>query len=177
MNYWITTDTHLGHDAMIQYCGRPEDHSELILRRHRAAIKPTDILIHLGDICIYRDEYWHKQIMDSIPGKKWLVKGNHDRKSDHWYLTHGWDFVAEKIYLRRFGALIALSHIPIKDDGYDINIHGHFHNSDHRRHEPELVAIRNDKQRLVMVEHSYAPIDLQRICDLTTEHLTNKEAE
>ena len=95
--------------------------------------------------------------------KRWLVRGNHDSKSYSWYSEHGWDFIAERITMKMFGKTIAFSHMPIKDDGYDINIHGHFHNSDHRRHEPELLAIKNEKQKLVMMEHVYAPVNLQSL--------------
>lgn len=164
MNVWVTTDTHLGHDAMVEYCGRPKNHSYLILKRHSEMVKPDDILIHLGDICIGNDALWHSNFMGCVPGRKWLVRGNHDKKSDTWYLSHGWDFVGYNILLRKFGIDILLSHIPVGGNGYDVNVHGHFHNSDHRRHEPELSAIKTDRHILVAIENTnLMPVILRRV--------------
>ena len=95
---WIITDTHLGHDNMVAYCGRPINHSDLILENLRNTIRSGDVFIHLGDICFGDDENWHKALMCRIPigVKKILIKGNHDKKSNHWYLEHGWDFALRK---------------------------------------------------------------------------------
>ena len=166
MNYWITTDTHFGHKKLMEYSGRPENFERLILKRHQGALKDGGVLIHLGDFCIGKDAYWHERFMDYghlRRVKKWLIRGNHDKKSTSWYLNHGWDFVAHEVKLKLYGLNIVLSHIPIEDSGYDINVHGHFHNANHRRHEQELLAIKNDKHRLVMLEHDYTPVLLRRV--------------
>ena len=63
--------------------------------------------------------------------RKWLVKGNHDKKSYTWYLTHGWDFVGDSIRLYIHGKYVHFSHIPNPNDYY-LNVHGHLHNNDHR---------------------------------------------
>lgn len=54
MKIWITTDTHFGHDMLIQY-GRPTDFSERIFKGLEQ-VSPGDMLIHLGDFCIGKDE-------------------------------------------------------------------------------------------------------------------------
>jgi len=174
MKYWIITDTHFGHDSptspMITQCGRPDGFSQKILINLNRTKQCPDILIHLGDICFGREEYWHNELNKWVCGKKWLIRGNHDKKSDTWYLEHGWDFVAEWIWIVKFGKNILLSHKPIADCGYDLNIHGHFHNADHRRWEPELVAIRNDKQILLALETlNYMPINLQTVIEQAGE--------
>lgn len=163
MNYWIVTDTHFDHDQIIEYCGRPANFAELILKRLKSRVMPGDVVIHLGDICIGSDEVWHQRLMSGLVGKKWLVKGNHDKKTNSWYLNHGWDFVADSMKIRLFGLDIVLSHIPVADNGFDLNIHGHFHNSDHHRHEPELQAVKTAKHRLVFMEHDYHPLNLRTI--------------
>ena len=168
MIYWIITDTHLGHDKptspMITECGRPENFSKKILKNLLNTVTVEDIVIHLGDICIGDEEKWHNKLAEVIDCKRWLIRGNHDKKSDKWYLDHGWNFVADYIQLDKYGKKILLSHKPVADCGYDINIHGHFHNSDFRRYEPELVAIKNDKQFLLALEYTnYMPTNLERI--------------
>ena len=164
MRYWITTDTHFGHELLVREGIRPPLFEDLILKRLKDVLPPDDILIHLGDISFNNDAVWNARLIEISPCKKWLIKGNHDKHSDTWYLARGWDFVADRIRMHRFGAEIVFSHIPIKDDGYDFNIHGHFHNNDHRKVEPELIAIANDKHVLVAIENTnYMPVTLKQL--------------
>lgn len=163
MSIYLITDTHFNHkEAMCNWCGRPDNYEDLIFKSF-LQLKENDILIHLGDICIGGDEYWHEKL-SGIKCKKWLIKGNHDRKSNTWYLNHGWDFVCDQFRDKYFGKLIMFSHKPVVWDGeYDINIHGHFHNSDHRRNEPELMAIKNGYQKLLAVEYTeYKIVSLEK---------------
>lgn len=162
--YWIISDPHLGHNAMLEYCGRPEGFEDLILGNLVSLIKPEDILICLGDFCMYRDGYWHDQLIN-IPCKKWLIRGNHDRKSLGWYLSHGWDFVGDSVQLNIFGKNILLTHKPINWEviswlNLDMNIHGHLHNTGHH---PEYHQ--TPKHRCIFMEHHYKPIDLRKIAE------------
>ncbi len=150
---------------MMEYCGRPKGFETKIINNLCKQVKNDDVLIHLGDFCIGNDAFWHTWFHNNLPlPKKWLIRGNHDRKSDSWYITHRWDFVGTRIYLDAFGKRLAFSHIPIADDGsYDINIHGHFHNSDHRSTEPELQALYTPKHRLLALEYTnYQPVLLDK---------------
>ncbi len=162
MHYWLISDTHFGHDEMVEYCNRPKTFNEYLLASLSKDIGQDDVFIHLGDICIGRDEYWHSQLMDNCKAfKKWLVLGNHDSKSISWYLNHGWDFVSYTINLKMFGKSILFSHRPKADNGYDLNIHGHLHNQGHRDGED----IRNEKQILIAVENTgYRAVNLKTIC-------------
>lgn len=143
-------------------------------------MQPDDVMIHLGDIvvCSGRDEAAHAQFIQTLPGKHWLVRGNHDRKSNNWYLNHGWDFISDSFEDMYFGKRVLFSHVPVADNGYDINFHGHFHNSDHRRHEPALVAIRNDKQILLALEYNnYQPWNLQTLIQKYDKSHNQAQAE
>lgn len=144
--YWLTTDTHLGHKQMIEYCGRPEGFEQIILDNLKKVLLPSDVLIHLGDVCIGSDEKWNKELL-SLPGKKWLIKGNHDNKSNSWYLRQGWDFVGNTISDIFFGKKIVLSHAPVKvEEDIDLMIHGHFHNTLHRLLEKQWVSPDEEKR-------------------------------
>lgn len=163
MIYWLLTDPHLGHRRMQEqeYCQRPEGFEQLILGNVQKLVRPQDVLISLGDFCIYRDEYWHQEFMAVCAGKRWFIRGNHDRKSNSWYLSHGWDFVADEMTLNIFGKRVALSHRPITaHDDFDINIHGHFHNT-----EREPGGGITEKHRLIFIEHTYTPVNLRAIVE------------
>lgn len=157
--YWITTDTHFGHSTLVEKGYRPS-HFGHMFTRGMTRIKPDDIFIHLGDICIGDDEFWNEWLTLGHH-KKILVRGNHDHKSDSWYYEHGWDFVCDSFTLEKYGKKILFSHEPVRDHGCDLNIHGHWHDNDHRWH-PEFAEWYNPKKyyRLAIEETNYAPVTL-----------------
>ena len=163
MNIWIITDTHFGHKALREYCGRPDNADSLMLG-NLSVCREEDMLIHLGDVCIGSEDEWNRKFCESVAGKKILVRGNHDRKSIGWYLLRGWDAVVDRLDIKMFGYTVAFSHIPLIDNGsFDINIHGHFHNKSRYGWEPELAERLNSKHVLVFVEHTYRPVSLSKI--------------
>ena len=142
MSFWTIADTHLGHSEMTEYEDRYPDFSERILNTLSKTIRSGDILIHLGDICIGNEASWHQKLIaaSSRGAKRWLVRGNHDKRSDSWYLNHGWDVVCTALVIRKFGAYIVLTHKPIsehiglayvayaaQENLLFINLHGHIH--------------------------------------------------
>jgi calcineurin-like phosphoesterase family protein len=167
MKIWIITDTHFGHNKMIEFCGRPEGFEDLILSNIHRLVQNGDIIIHLGDFCIGSDEKWHQKFLTIANCKTILVRGNHDHKSDSWYIRQGWDMVCETFSNTYFGKNILFSHKPQADNGYDINIHGHFHNSGHHLHEAELLSIQNPKQKLLAIENT-------NLCPVLLETFLNK---
>lgn len=180
MNIWLSSDSHFGHDNMVQYCGRPKDFSQRIAKSLFENCKFGDILVHLGDVCFGSDELWHNRYVLPLPCKKWLVRGNHDKKSNSWYLSHGWDFVCEQFSDTLFGKKILFSHIPQKlSDGFDFNIHGHLHNNLERLKRKEwvtpneeernkgVVDILTPKHKLVAMEYTnYQPVDLRKFLNI-----------
>lgn len=148
MNYWLISDTHFNHTKLEEWGGRSGDWQEQIYKG-LGQIEPGDTLIHMGDICIGNDQeihrklFGHKVLSGMTGGEVWagvkkiLVKGNHDRKSDSWYLEHGWDFVVEHFSLKFHGVDILFSHRPMHPDmwRYGHNIHGHTHGNNHRAEE------------------------------------------
>lgn len=164
INTYITTDTHFFHkEKMLKWCGRPDDYEKRIIKGFKS-LSSTDILVHLGDICIGEDKYVHDKIISQIPCKKILVRGNHDKKSNTWYLRNGWDFVCTSFFDKCFGLKIMFSHRPYTWDGiYDINIHGHLHNLGHRTDEVDKMHCMN---YLISLEKmGYYPISLRSIVD------------
>ena len=121
---WVITDTHINHYQMIKSCNRPENFSYLICHNWRKMVAPTDTVIHLGDCA------WGKEGMErllKLPGKKILVRGNHDSKSLEQYMNMGWDFAADSLVMKLHATTILFSHKPRWGHRADINIHGHFH--------------------------------------------------
>jgi calcineurin-like phosphoesterase family protein len=89
MAVWFTSDYHLGHANIIQYCRRPfgtvAEMDATILQNVNAVVRPEDTLYFLGDFCmgVGRDRFleiataYRRQIHCHNIHMIW---GNHDRR-------------------------------------------------------------------------------------------------
>lgn len=125
MRRWIISDTHFGHSIIQKHCRRPSNVDEIIQRNWKQLIKPDDLVIHLGDVAFTFVNL--KELMDSLPGRKILVLGNHDSKSVTAYMQLGFSFVCDALVMSR----VYFTHKPVKIIPADCiyNIHGHLHNN------------------------------------------------
>lgn len=122
---WVITDTHLEDFNMVKTCGRPENFTDLICENWQRMVSPQDTIIHLGD-CAWGQKAMKRLV--KLPGRKILVRGNHDTRSIPYYMKIGWDFACDSFTMKMEGITILFSHAPMW--GYrnaNINIHGHFH--------------------------------------------------
>ena len=168
MKYWITTDTHFGHENIKKFCGRPEGFEDLILEGIRKRVKKGDVLIHLGDVAWTSVAEWHERLITVADCRTWLIKGNHDWNSNVWYTERGWDCVCDSMSINRFGKKILLSHEPMSLGENDINIHGHVHNISEEKWakiEPDLYAKQTENHIRIMLEHEYVPYTLKSLVE------------
>lgn len=137
MKFWVFADSHFGHAGIVDWGHRPKNH-ETKMFWALSRIPESDTLIHLGDVCLGSDADNHEKWVKPIACRKWLVRGNHDKKSYAWYLNHGWDHVCEYLCLRIYGKRILFVHDPQIGTKFnevlparrknDLIIHGHWHN-------------------------------------------------
>lgn len=82
VNLWFTSDLHLTHAKIIEYCSRPFENvqqmNEEICKRWNETVSPDDIVFVLGDFCFAGSQLW-KSYIYRLNGFIWLIKGNHDR--------------------------------------------------------------------------------------------------
>ena len=80
---FLTADTHFDHDNIISYCARPfksaSHMNEAIFTLWAETVPPKAHVYHLGDVTWGDGEKVIRRIK-SLPGKKYLVPGNHDKK-------------------------------------------------------------------------------------------------
>ena len=152
MKTYLITDTHFNHKNIAKYCNRPDNFNELLWKGLEELPKDCT-LIHLGDVCLGKENEVHERIA-KLPYKKILIKGNHDRKSDKWYIEHGWDNVCERIDGHYFGEFITLSHFPIPGI-QNLNIHGHSHDKGktERINNHKLLAAEYTNYKPVLLEY------------------------
>lgn len=114
-NVWFTSDTHFGHENIIRYCNRPfknaEEMNAELIRRWRETVPEDGIVFHLGDFAHGSSRLWN-DILSALPGRKYLILGNHDMKSLRQGYMGKFELVAQQMTIRVGGQAIVLNHNP-----------------------------------------------------------------
>ncbi len=159
LDTYIISDTHFGHKNIIKYCDRPENHDELMFNNWVNTVGEVDTVLHLGDLTF--NVGLLKPNFNILPGNKFLIKGNHDHKSNLWYHENGFEIAPRRVFFNNGGDRILFTHYP--EDNFhmhwDINIHGHIHNNSYR-----VKEVKARKYVNVSVEvMNYVPVRLRDI--------------
>jgi calcineurin-like phosphoesterase family protein len=84
MSIFFTSDKHIGHSNIIKYCNRPfrnvNEMNKAIVDNHNAIVDKKDIVYDLGDFGWFKDMAHAREIIQSLNGQHFLIKGNHDHK-------------------------------------------------------------------------------------------------
>lgn len=136
------------HDNIVKYCGRPDNHEQLIIDNWNNTVGENDIIIHLGDIAAGikgRDDTL-KEIFGKLNGRKILIKGNHDHKTNTWYKQHlgfedvlGWMIMDDVLLfhyplrVNEYSSEREIARVEdmkrrVEKEGVNHIIHGHVHN-------------------------------------------------
>lgn len=154
MSTFFTSDLHLGHRNIIDYCNRPfagvPDMDEALVARWNATVAPGDTVYVLGDVALGK-------LADSLAlaarlhGRKLLVPGNHDRPweghrkpSQHrLYEDAGFELLPSQVTIDLAGRPVLLCHFPYEGDSHGEDryadkrpvdrggwlLHGHVHDA------------------------------------------------
>lgn len=135
-NIFLTSDSHFGHQKMVEWGHRKETHNEDMVEAWNLVVGKDDVVLHLGDLTMCNKEQTQKWTL-RLNGEKYLILGNHDDNSDKWYQDCGFTVIPDAHYDRhdRSGNLehFLLTHepiVPLPIGWY--NIHGHLHGDKHR---------------------------------------------
>jgi calcineurin-like phosphoesterase family protein len=171
MTVFVISDLHLGHKGILtfEHEGKPlrpfaDLHTmhKVIARNWKAAVDPSDKVYVLGDVSFDKST---KKLLAGLPGRKRLVRGNHDHFSDNWYHEAGF----QRIYGVRQIDRVWLTHVPMHPqslEGRAIgNIHGHLHMNEVRYSPPGSQAVWPDSRYFnASVERiNYTPISIDEI--------------
>jgi calcineurin-like phosphoesterase family protein len=134
----FTSDHHFGHTNIIRLAKRPFDDIEemhaTMIRNWKNQVAPGDEVYCLGDFSFWKKPERIIALLHELPGQKFLIKGNHDRKVDKWSEPFVWvkDYheltIVEPDKVKR---KIVLCHYPFltwnKGHRGSWNLHGHCH--------------------------------------------------
>lgn len=130
---FLTGDLHLGHKRILTYEKEYRNYStieamhEAIIYNWNKKIKATDKTMILGDLT-FTNQKNTTDIISKLNGIKYLIKGNHDVRTNQWYRDCGIKEVYD--YPIIINNYFLLSHEPflyLKEPF--INIHAHVHSS------------------------------------------------
>jgi hypothetical protein len=83
---FFTSDSHVGHRGILsprmhipRVFASIQDHDETLVARWNAVVRPEDTVWHLGDFAYRCSEAYARSIFSRLNGRKYLVRGNHDR--------------------------------------------------------------------------------------------------
>jgi calcineurin-like phosphoesterase family protein len=116
------SDPHFFHaspdkpDGIIRMCNRPfangREMNEAMAASWRAMVRRDDDVIVLGDFAhrAKKAEGELRKLFESLPGRKYLVAGNHD---DEVTKSLGWEWVRDIAYVNVESTLIVACHYPM----------------------------------------------------------------
>lgn len=93
-NTWVVSDTHFGHENIVGFCARPEDHEQVMIAEWRKAVPDDATVLHLGDLAYKGNARFKNLTAPELTGaRKLLILGNHDRQRFSFYRACGFSIV------------------------------------------------------------------------------------
>ncbi len=170
---FFTSDTHFGHERIIQYCNRPfrdaVEMNEALIRNWNAVVPSDGIVFHLGDFAMGMDQDRIAGIISRLNGTVYLVAGNHDRHSLSPSVQDMFKDVIYQTLIKVGRKKLLLSHFPLlcytgQDKGVDdtvIQLYGHVHSgpsSDGSDSERVRMCCFPGQYDVGVDNNSYAPV-------------------
>lgn len=175
-NVYFIGDLHFGHTNIIKFRQFPTEaaHRGYIMRKWIERISKRDVVYVLGDAAFTQEGL---DDIDLLPGRKILVRGNHDLLPTESYMK-----VFEEVYGMLAFKGLWLTHAPIHPQELfgRSNVHGHCH-----RGGPTDIHISGDSSRGYQTgskatyfntccEHlpePYVPINYHKVKELISERI------
>lgn len=150
---FFIADTHFGDMAICRYENRPfgsvSQMDDALIAGWNRAVSPEDTVYVLGD---FGAEGREAEILARLSGRKLLVKGNHDTKSNTFYRQAGFEevydhpIILENFWILSHDAVYVNVNMPYA------NLFGHVHNN-------PIIRDYSSHHYCVSVERiNYAPI-------------------
>ena len=164
---WIWSDLHLHHRNIIRYAGRPHPSvvamDAALLEIWRSAVGTDDVIICAGDVAL-AGALGRKRlaVLAGCPGRKLLVRGNHDFSRSGLPAAVGADEAAMTLLLPGDPPLV-VTHVPLLRVPADsVNVHGHTH---------QRPAAGPQHINVCVEQLGYAPVRVGAIRRLAAERL------
>jgi calcineurin-like phosphoesterase family protein len=166
MKIWFISDTHFGHDKILEYTKRPfktiEEMNTILIKNWNTVVKPEDLVIHLGDFNFEKSKTespsgsTFQDIKKQLHGELILIKGSHDN-------NNGCKAFINSMVIFYGGQHIFLTHNPKNaNTRYNINLTGHEHGRYGKIYKKENSLILD----LSVDLWNYTPVSIGMILDV-----------
>lgn len=174
-NIYTLSDTHFGHGNIIIHANRPFPNQAVmdakLTANWNATVRPQDMVIVIGDmVWTGGDANKIRDYIKALNGRIILVRGNHDKRTNAFYLSAGIQFICERFvweYCDKRFLFIHDPHYVTNDDkqNYYAVIHGHLHGNS-----PLVRKINGQHFINVSVENlNYRPTNLINLMSRLTQ--------
>ena len=173
---YFTADTHFCHSNVIKMCNRPfgniNEMNEILIQNWNAVVGNCDEIYILGDFLYKGTGLQANQILQKLNGKKYLIKGNHER-----YLSNPdfdeelFEWVNDYHVLDYKDARFILFHYPIAEWQFfyrkSAHLYGHVHNNVNNLPENNSTLQMLDKRTInVGVDvNNFFPVSAEEVYD------------
>lgn len=186
---FFTSDTHFGHESIINFCNRPfssvKEMDQALIDNWNSVVGPNDYVFHLGDFCFKGTQYWDN-ILNQLNGHKFLILGNHDLKNLNAGPMLKFDWVGFQAYIQIENRSIFLNHFPFLCYGGSYRspenviyaLHGHTHlnkNNFNGRDIPRLNMCFSSQLDVGVDAHNFTPIPWEKVDILIKEQIEHKQ--
>lgn len=142
------SDPHFGHKNIIGYTGRPfadlREMHEAFVGKYNSRVRPGEDVLWCGD-AFFCKEAQATEILGAMNGRKFLVRGNHDKMTRDALVRAGFSWVVGQLPFDMGGRRFLACHYPYAAEAMDARyrdrmpvpaegvtlVHGHTH-SKHR---------------------------------------------
>jgi calcineurin-like phosphoesterase family protein len=155
---YFIADTHFGDERILKYENRPFENVEQmdleLISNWNRKVSTEDTVYLLGD---FGAEGREAEILAKLNGKKYLIKGNHDTKSNEEYRRFGFFEVYDHPIIIEGFWVLSHDALYVNDNMPYANLFGHVHAS-------PIIKDYSKQHYCVCVERiGYTPIDFETI--------------
>jgi calcineurin-like phosphoesterase family protein len=177
---YFTADNHFCHGNIIGSCHRPfsnvNEMNEAMINNWNNLITIKDEVYILGDFAYKGKTQEVNNILSRLKGKKYLVKGNHDKYlNDPLFNSNAFDWVKDYFILKYEGLEVVLFHYPMlswyKSHYGSVHLYGHVHNSTVKY--PEFA----DKIKILGQQAINVGVDVNDFYPVSIKQIINKIKE
>ena len=165
---WLWSDLHLRHRDIIRHCRRPfesvEAMDKALLSAWEATVAPGDTIICGGDLAVTGSiDHTLLTVLESMPGRKLLVLGNHDMGHSGKPGETGSDETSMTLVIPGEPTLL-VTHMPLWNvPAGRVNVHGHVHNHEALNPGPFV--------NICVEQTGYRPLSLEAVRKLAARRL------
>lgn len=133
---YFTSDLHFYHENVIKHAKRPfstvGEMDAVLISNWNKVVRAADEVYILGDVTM-KGASFAAEVLRQLNGRKYLIKGNHDRFADQHSFDRGlFEWIKDYYELSYQNQRFILFHYPIAEWNHfyrdAIHLHGHQHN-------------------------------------------------